>query len=127
MGLIKEGKKIANEVRDRKNKKKIEKEKLKIKEQERAKERKELEKQRLEDEEKRLYELDDKGIQVELIKAVRGHYSQYEELVKKTMDIDDEIAKMKARITYLEALTIASASDNDEEYEYEYEEEYEEE
>ena len=61
------------------------------------------EKQAIEDEKNRLLALDDKTLMVELIFAVRGFYSKYQELDMRCSELHDLVDELEDRIISVES------------------------
>ncbi len=89
-------------VKHKRSERKLEKEKKALRMKELEKQRIEIEKQKIEKEEERLRNLDSKEVQVELIKAMRGFYRQFEELQEITNELEQEIQTLKINISFLE-------------------------
>lgn len=59
--------------------------------------------QSIEDEKQRLLGLDDKALMVELVFAVRGFYSDFQELNKQCSDLHEMVEDFGGRITSIES------------------------
>ena len=86
---------------------KLEKAKLlderKVEEARKAQQKLMTEIQSIEDEKQRLLGLDDKALMVELVFAVRGFYSDFQELNKQCSDLHEMVEDFGGRITSIES------------------------
>ena len=86
---------------------KLEKAKLlderKVEEARKAQQKVMTEKQDIENEKQRLLGLDDKALIVELVFAVRGFYSNYQELDKQCSDLHEMVEELEDRIISIES------------------------
>ena len=100
--------------KDERHKKRLEKKRIRLEQvaadAAREKERLQQEAQKIQAEKDRLLSLDDKGLMVELVLAMRGLYSQIEEiqirqdtLTTKMKDIESDISSIREDISDLES------------------------